>query len=242
MDVKRLQELAGLEVKAKATIVTEAADDDEDPDAKIAASDKRQQEFEKKNKTELSAAEKAAKAAKAKKAAEKKDAPKAEKKKADAPAAKAEEKKEDAPKAEEKKEAPASNARGRKPSERGGSCRAWLAANPGTTRSAFIAHCVAQGMGKAHANTLFYSLKKRSTTNEAWMIFHPMVGNFVLCENKYTKRYQWMGLNEEAGFDPLIFETEAQALHVLNEFDAFGAKPGTAIQVIKDGELVGDTE
>jgi hypothetical protein len=221
MDIKRLQHLAGLEAKAKAKPVMEAADDDEDPDAKVAASDKRQQEFEKKNAGALTAAEKAAKAAKAK--------PKAEEKKEEAPAAKAEEKKE-------------AKAKGRKPSERGGSCRAWLAENPGATRSAFIAHCVAQGMGKANANTLFYSLKKKSTTTEAWMIFHPMVGNFVLCENKYTKRYQWVGLSEEAGFDPLMFETEAQALHILNEFDAFGAKPGIAIQVIKDGELVGDDE
>lgn len=233
MDIKRLQELAGLEAKSRT--VTEAYDDDEDPDVKIANADKRQREFEKKNAKELSAAEKAAKA-KAEKA-------KAEKAKEAAPAAKAEEKKDTPAKAEEKKEtAPTAKTKGRKTSERGGSCRTWLTDHPGATRGQFVAHCLEQGMSKAHANTLFYSVKKKAAVQEAFMIFHPSVQNFVLAENLYLKRYQWVGLKDDLYEDiqPLVFETEAAAQHVVNEYDTFGFTPGIITQVMSEGKLLED--
>lgn len=140
LNLSRLKYLAGL---------TESYDDDEDPDAKIAASDKRQQEFEKKNKSELKKGQAAAKGAE-----QKKEAPKKEEKK---------------PAAEQKKEAPPAAEKKKGQRDTSGSkqarARAWLSSHGvGASRSAFINWAASNlQMSKHHANTFFYANKKKVT-------------------------------------------------------------------------------
>lgn len=207
-------------------------DDDEDPDVKIAMGDKRQREFEGKNKKHLDdnaemmkkrTAEQRAAAAKKKEEA-KKEAPKAEEKKpeekkADKPAAKAapkaEEKKE-APKAEEKKDdTPAAKKRGR-------------AANPDSfnqhakanaksmTRGEFIKWAAEKhNKGKNYASSLFakYNPKSQRELKEAkvgWILVHPHMPTFTLAENYEMKSMQWIDSSSDLNTIVHLSEAEAQ--------------------------------
>lgn len=177
-NINQIRKIAGL---SPITESWDRDDDDEDPDVKIAMGDKRQREFEKKNKPELDAAKKAmAERNKAQKeAAAKKKAAAAEEKKA-APA-KAEEKKpepkKEAPKAEPKKEDPKpapkeepkaepkaeekaaeAKRRGAKPNENSKSQRAlaWIRSNPSAKRGEFLRWAKENlDMGAAYGSAFF---------------------------------------------------------------------------------------
>lgn len=220
-DIANVRKLAGLPQPTAEQLTESWDDDDEDPDVRIAMSDKRQREFEGKNKKHLDdnaemlrkrTAEQRAAAA-AKKAEEKKAAKPAEEKKEDK---KPEEKKAEEKKAEEKKEDKPTEAekkrRGAKPNEssKSGGMRAWLAANPGATRGQFIAAAAERGMSKHHANGYFYQLKKKSQVKEGYMLVHPAAPGYVLAENYELKRMQWVDTNSE--FEPLFFVKEDEAI------------------------------
>jgi hypothetical protein len=51
--------------------------------------------------------------------------------------------------------------RGKPIGERGGNIRTWLKDNPQATRKEFMAKAVELGMGQSHANTLYYTLKRK---------------------------------------------------------------------------------
>lgn len=215
-NIEYIRKIAGLNP------ITEAFDDDdEDPDAKIAASDKRQAAFEKRNKSELSAAEKEAaikekmakekaKEARAKKAnekpAEKKEAPKAEEK----PAAKAEEK--PVAKSEEKSETSSeAKRRGRAPSDtsKRGQARAWITSHPEAKRGDFLKHAESFGMTKHYANAFFYTVKKSTKVEECYVLSHPSMPSFLLAENRELNQMQWV--DPTSPLEPMIFESRAEA-------------------------------
>lgn len=247
MDLNRIKELAGTSaIPAPSTEATdrssyvveamriagipinEAYDDDEDPDVKIANADKRQREFEKKNSKALKAADKvAAKSDEKEEAAATKEASK-------------DEDREEAP-AEKKEEAPAAKpaaTKGRKPSERGGSCRAWLAEHPNARLSEFVAHCKDLGMSKAHATTTFYSIKKKAKVAEAYMVFHPLDSQTVLAENTRMRRYEWIDINEGAPYaEPLIFESMFEAQSIVAGVGLMG-QSGIVTKVMENDEPV----
>ena len=248
MDLDRIKELAGTSAPAiPSTVATDRSeyvveamkiagipineaydDDDEDPDVKIANADKRQREFEKKNSKAIKAAEDSADASddtaesvKRAEAAEKK-----EEKAADKPA--------------EKKEEANTAAKGRKPSERGGSCRQWLVDHPGATRGQFVAHCVELGMSKAHANTSFYALKKKAvaSTNEAFMIVHPLDSGTVLAENTRLRRYEWIDICEHNDYvSPMVFDSLFEAEAIVSGMGLM-SQAGIATEINDDGEAV----
>jgi len=167
-------------------------------------------------------------------AAEKKETPAAEKKEE----SKSSEKKE-AP--AEDKEAPAEKKqRGKARSEtsKTGILRAWIAANPNVKRSVAWAHakevCGGEkpkgadrstpGISAAGFSVLYQvarnqaGLSKKREVKEAWIIFHPSIGNHVLHENTAIDQYQWVHfLNDNQG--PMIFETEAEANAIANKIN-----------------------
>lgn len=198
-------------------------DDDEDPDVKVAMGDKRQAEFEKKNKRELTSAEKAAtakeKAAKSTPPAdEKKEAPKAAEKKEEAP------KSDDAP-AEAKK-------RGRTPSatSKSGQAAAWIKANPEAKRGEFMTHAESFNMTKHYANAFFYSVKKKMKVTECFILVHPSVPSFVLAENREINQLQWV--DPSSPLEPMIFETMAEAKKVVKYMSEWKSQAAT-IETIK---------
>lgn len=207
-------------------------DDDEDPDVKIANSDRRQKEFEKKNAPALKAAAK--KVASADARAEEKGAKAAASEDDDKSEAKSEAKPEAKPEAD--KPATAAKAKGRAPTDRGVACRAWFKDHPGATRGQFVAHCTGLGMTVANANTTYYSIKKKSAaTNEAFMIFHPLDSGTVLAENARMRRFEWISIAECTDYtEPLVFESEFEAQTIV---DGVGlvSQAGVVIQTMKDG-------
>lgn len=248
MDLNRIKELAGtipadaptteatnrsayvVEAMRMAGIpINEAYDDDEDPDVKVAMKDKRQQEFEKKNSKALKAAEKVAAKGDAK------DEAAASKTADDEPT-------EETP-AAEKKETPAAEkkeaaAKGRKCSERGGACRAWLTAHPEATLSQFKAHAKELGMGVGNATTTFYAFKKKSKVAEAFMVFHPLDSNTVLAENTRMRRYEWIDLVEGAPYaEPMVFDSEFEAKSIVAGVSLMG-QTGNVVKVVENDEPV----
>lgn len=207
-------------------------DDDEDPDVKIANADKRQREFEKKNSKAIKAAEKVAD-----KGDEKEEAAATKKATADD---------EDEPKAaekaptEKKEEAKTAAAKGRKPSERTGTCRSWLEAHPGATRAQFVAHCLELGMTKNHANTSFYTLRNKiaASTNEAFMIVHPLDSGTVLAENTRLRRYEWIDICEHNDYvSPMVFSSLFEAEAIVSGMGLM-SQAGVATQIDDDGKAV----
>lgn len=195
-------------------------DDDEDPDVKIANSDKGQQAFEKKNKKELSdnaamlkkrtADQKAASAAK--KAEAKPEVKKEEPKKEEKPA----EKKAEEPKAEEKKEEKAAEAkrRGKAPNPESFNQHAKAKAKS-MTRGAFIAWAASEhNKGKNYASSLFAKYNPKSSrevqaANEMWILTHPYLKGYTLAENRELNQLQWVDSNSP--FDTMCFVSEAEA-------------------------------
>lgn len=214
-DINAIRKIAGLPLMEA---FGRDEDDDEDPDVKIAMKDKKQAAFEKRNKNELSAAEKAAaekdrlaKEKAAKEKAEKKEAPKpAEKKAEEKPAEKKEE-----PKAEEKKaesnESNEAKKRGRTPSDSSkmGQARAWIQSHPEASRSEFMKHAESFNMSRHYANAFFYSVKKKMKVTECFILVHPTMPSFVLAENRELNQMQWV--DPTSPLEPMIFEKKAEA-------------------------------
>lgn len=197
MDIKRLKRIAGL--------LTESYDDDDDDmspaERELAA--KADQDLKKRGvdvDKEHAAAEKKQEAAKAE--------PKAEEK--------AEEKKEE--KAEEKKVEAVAKKRGKpvNPDSKQGKMRAWLSSNTGATRGAFMKHAAEVGMSPAHANTLFYAIKKGvKKVEEAYVFRHPMAPKFVLAENDFFNRYEWVD-PATTGSQIVVVEGYSKALELVD--------------------------
>jgi len=234
-NLDRLRKIAGLNesvVSKKKQLNEGWADDDdgyddEDPDVKIASEDKGQRKFERKNKKELSTADKeaAAKAAEAKKkqAEKKAAAPKAEEKKP-------EPKKEEPAKAEEKKEAPVEKKeepakdevkaeaekkrRGKAPNPESKAQRA-LAVLKNMTRGEFIKWAEANtGMGKNYASAYYakHNPKSSRQVKEAATLFgiaHPFLKGFVLAENRELNQMQW--IDADSKLEPMLFTEQAEA-------------------------------
>lgn len=214
-DINAIRKIAGLPLMEA---FGRDEDDDEDPDAKIASSDKRQAAFEKKNKNEMRRAELEAKnkekvaAKKAEEAkAEKKEAPKpAEKKAEEKPAEKKEEPKA-AEKKEESNESNEAKKRGRTPSDSSkmGQARAWLQSHPEASRSEFMKHAESFNMSRHYANAFFYSVKKKMKVTECFILVHPTMPSFVLAENRELNQMQWV--DPTSPLEPMIFEKKAEA-------------------------------
>lgn len=192
-------------------------DDDEDPDVKTAMSDKRQAAFEKRNKNELTRAEREA-AMKERMAKEK--AKEAREKKADEkPAEKKEEPKADekpAPKAEEKTEDNSNEAkrRGRAPSDdsKRGQARSWLNSHPNSSRKEFLAHASSFGMSPAYASAFRAAHMAKSKVTECYVLSHPSMPSFLLAENREMSQMQWV--DPTSPLEPMIFESKAEAERV----------------------------
>lgn len=232
-DINQVRKIAGL------SPVNESWDRDDDdyddPDVKIAMGDKRQREFEKKNKGELDAAKKAmaernkaqkeaaakkkaeaeskkAEEKPAAKAEEKKPEPKPEAKKEEKPVAKAEEKKE-----EKKEEAAEAKRRGAKPNENSKSQRAlaWIKSNPQGKRGEFLRWAKENlDMGAAYGSAFFARHNPKSSrqvqqANEHWVITHPSMPSFVLAENREKGVMQW--IDPTSQLEPMIFTKLAEA-------------------------------
>jgi outer membrane biosynthesis protein TonB len=219
-DINNIRRIAGLPLNE----AWDRDDDDEDPDVKIANSDKGQQAFEKKNKDHLddNAAMLKKRTADQKAAAAKKkaEAPKPAEKKAEP--AKAEEKpaeKKEEPKKEEKKEVAAAEAkrRGKAPNPESFNQHAKAKAKS-MTRSAFIAWAAADhNKGKNYASTLFAKYNPKSSrevqaANEMWILTHPYLKGYTLAENRELNQMQWVDSN--SSFDTMCFVTEAEAKKV----------------------------
>lgn len=215
-DMDYVRKIAGLPIVES----FDDSDDDEDPDVKVAAKDKRQAAFEKKNKNELKRAEKEAdnkEKVDAKKKAEQAQAVKDEKTKKDVE--KAEELKKEAEKAEEKKETPAeekkeAKRRGRAQDENSkrGQARAWLTANPTAGRGEFLKHAATFNMASSDASAFFYSHRNKMKVAECYILAHPTMPSFVLAENRELNQMQW--IDPSSPLEPLVFKTLSEAERV----------------------------
>ena len=201
--------------------------DDEDPDVKIAMSDKKQQEFEKKNKPALDAAKKemadkakAQREASAKKKEEAKNEAPAKKEEPKAEVKKEEPKKEEPKKEEPKKEEKAAEAkrRGAKPNANSKSQRAvaWIKANPSAKRGEFLKWAKENlEMGAAYGSAFFARHNPKSgrqpatQQNEYYVITHPHMSSFLLAENREMNQMQW--IDPSSPMEPMIFSTLAEA-------------------------------
>lgn len=213
-NIDKVRKIAGLEplTESRAWGDEDDADDYEDPDAKIAASDPKQRAFERKASKDL----KAAREEMDKRTADQK-AKAAEKKAAEANVAKKEEEKKEEGKAtetsasaEEKKR----RGRAENPDGKQGLARKWMQENPNATRKEFIAHVTANhGMSAHHANTFFYAHKKKmgskSTTNEMFYIQHPHAASYVLAEDPEQRSFKWVDFTSH--LEPIITETKEEA-------------------------------
>lgn len=190
-------------------------DDEEDRDAKIAAQDKKQQEFERKNKKTLDAAEKAIKAKAAREQADKETA---DKEKSDAP--KSKEDNED--KSKEKSDKEVDNKKNSETSseekvvkaKKAAAARAWIAENPSATAGQFKAIALDKfGMGKHYANTFFYAHKNKNKGKtevaECFVLSHPTISGYYLAENREMGQHQW--IDEDSDLDAMMFESVDQA-------------------------------
>jgi hypothetical protein len=96
--------------------------------------------------------------------------------------------------------------------------REWIKANPEAKRKDFITFAVMElGISVPHANTMFYSLKKKLT--EYYIISHPSHDLRVLCEfDSYTTK--WTEFEDPKARDAMIFETKEKAFNALEEIGA----------------------
>jgi hypothetical protein len=197
-DLTRLARIAGVPLNE----AWDRDDDDEDPDAKIAGEDKRQKAFEKKNKGELKAADKAV------------PPKKAEDKKPDAAPAKAEEKKPEEKKEEPAKTEEAKKARGRQANPESFNQHAKTNAKS-MSRGAFITWAAEKhGKGKNYASTLFAKYNPKSSrqvaeAKEVWILTHPHMPLFTLAENYEMKTQQWV--DSTSPFNTTLHLSEAEA-------------------------------
>lgn len=179
-------------------------DDDEDPDVKIANSDKRQSAFEKRNKKEIKAANKDADA--------KEESKKSEDRKPDPESKQDDSKKEPeaAAKAEEAKR------RGKAPNENSFNQQAKKYAKE-HTRGSFIKWAAENhGKTKNYASAMFAKYNPKSGREQkvveamkVWGIVHPTMAGFTLADNREMNQMQW--IDSSSPLDSMIFMSEAEA-------------------------------
>lgn len=197
--------------------------DDEDPDVKIAGSDKRQAAFEKRNKKEIKSANKDADKKDADKKVASQNAKTAEKD------VKKEEPVKKAPEAEEKKtpakeEKPDAGTaepkrRGKAPNEASFNQQAKKYAKE-HSRSSFIKWAAeTHGKGKNYASAMFAKYNPKSGREQKvveasvlWGIAHPSLKGFTLADNHELNQLQW--IDSSSALDSMIFTTEAEAQKV----------------------------
>lgn len=210
-------------------------DDDEDRDAKIASQDKKQQEFENKNKKTLDAAEKAAKAKAAKEKAAKSDGDD------DASEDKKEEvsKKKDDKEGDSKKDSETPTEEKAAKAKKAAAARAWIAENPSATGGQFKAIALDKfGMGKHYANTFFYAHKNKSKGKtevaECFVLQHPTISGYYLAENREINQFQWV--DENSDLEAMLFENVDQATAFANKVADWRGTQSKISHVIFDGE------
>lgn len=119
------------------------------------------------------------------------------------------------PKADaEKKEAP-TRTRGKPIGERGGNIRTWFKENPNAPRKEFMAKAADLGMGAKHANTLYYSLKRK--VSECFFI--GMDGKY-LTEGSSLVSPKFIDLADQG--DLLVFENKRDAYRMVDILRASG--------------------
>jgi hypothetical protein len=78
-------------------------------------------------------------------------------------------------------------------------------------------------------STIFQSIKSKNAkkladnaeaANECWILRHPAIPSFILKEDTAMGMYQWISDNDVMG-EPLVFESEAEALQVANYLKQF---------------------
>lgn len=119
------------------------------------------------------------------------------------------------PKADtEKKEAP-TRTRGKPIGERGGNIRTWFKENPNAPRKEFMAKAADLGMGAKHANTLYYSLKRK--VSECFFI--GMDGKY-LTEGSSLVSPKFIDLADQG--ELLVFENKRDAYRMVDILRASG--------------------
>ena len=227
-DIDRVRQLAGMAQTNKKQL-TESYDDDEDPDVRIAMSDKKQREFETGNKKDLDDGGKAADARKTSQS-EKKEEVKQEPK---------QEKKDDKKPAEPKKEEAAeAKKRGKTPNPESFNQHAKANANK-RTRGQFIQWAADNhGKGKNYASALFARYNPKSSrqvsTPEAWIIVHPSMPSFLLAENREMNQFQWV--EPSSNLIPLVFETQADAKKTQKYISEWKGQSSVLEKIIFDAE------
>jgi chemotaxis protein histidine kinase CheA len=196
---KDLQTLAKKRA-AKEKKAEERADSSEEAEKKAAAAEKKSDE------------DKAPKAddkeEKSEKPAPKKEEPKKEE-------VKKEEPKKEEPKAEEKAEEAKRRGRAINPEAKRQKAIAWINSHKNEKRGVFI-KWAADNLQMTHhyASALFAKHNPKSgrtptEVKECWILVHPQIKSFILGENRELNQYQW--IDPSSDFDPMIFETEAEA-------------------------------
>lgn len=210
-DISRIRRIAGLPQ------LNESYDgEDDDPDAKVAASDPRQRQFERSNRRGLKDAEREAAQLAAKKKESKSttgsDVKKENKERTDTDVKKEEHKPAAEATPSDKDEKPKAEGNEAKSRHREGSktngARGWLQSNPTASRKEFMAHVTGNlGITAHHANTMYYMLKKK--LSEGFIFVHPYLKGYVLAENQISHNLQW--IDATSPNVPLIVETIDEA-------------------------------
>ncbi len=134
-------------------------------------------------------------------------------------------------KSESESSEPKKRGKAQNPDSKTGKLRAWIKDHPGVKRAEAWKHAVDTigeksednpgGITRAGFATLYQKareqsgLAKKREVKEFWIISHPSINTHVLHENREMNTYQWVHfLNEDQ--DPMIFETEEEALRVAN--------------------------
>lgn len=216
--------------------IIESFDDDEDPDVKKVMADKRQQEFERKNKKTLDKDAEAIRAAKKKADAGKTDTKKDDKEDGEkkAPVEKKEpEKKDDKESGNSEKVAKEKKA---------AAARAWIKDNPNATAGQFKAISQEKfGIGKHYANTFWYAEKakakrqaagEKTAVAECFVLSHPQYSGYYLAENKMMNQYQWV--DEDSDIEALIYETSEEAEKAASMINDWRGTPAKVTRVIFD--------
>lgn len=195
-------------------------DGDEDPDVKIAMSDKRQAAFERKNKKSLADADKPVESKAKEKASPKADTPK---EKAEEPS-------------KEKADTPEAKRRGAKPNADSKSQRAlaWIKNNPTEKRGAFLKWAKENlEMGAAYGSAFYARHRNRGDAeikNECWVITHPAMPSFLLAENRELNQMQWVDLTSP--LDPLVLKTEAEAQRIATYMSSWKSQHSTIEKIV----------
>jgi hypothetical protein len=183
-------------------------DDDDDEDVKIAMKDKKQAEFEAKNKKTIAKVNADKDMERVAKGAKKEDDDEDEKPAAKpSPAATPVAKKEKKPAAEDKK-----------PAGRGSVAtviRSVLAKNKSAKASDVRAALEKAGVAvPAHLHSHIVRLRKKLT--EGYILVHPQMASFVLAENMAMNQYQWISVKDEStSLEPVVFENQDAAKKVM---------------------------